>query len=243
MKKLTNEEFIQKAQKVHGYRYIYTDGTYTSSNQPIKVVCPTHGLFNQIAGDHLRGFGCSACSGKKRLTTEQFIEKAKKVHFDKYDYTKTVYISSNKELCITCPKHGDFLKKPNHHLYGTQNGCPRCSYSKGELFTENWLIQHSIVYEKQKKFDGCINPTTNYRLRFDFYIPSLNMCIEVDGIQHTTERHYLNGIVKNFTGTKDRDEIKNDYCSESGIKLVRLQWIKKTEDLEKQLNKLFYETN
>ena len=66
---------------------------------------------------------------------------------------------------------------------------------------------------------------------------------ESQWIQHTTEKHYLNGIVKNFTGTKDRDKIKNDYCSKSGIKLVRLQWIKKTEDLEKQLNKLFYETD
>ena len=238
-KRLSNEEFISKARAVHGHRFIYTEDTYINSYTAINVICRDHGPFTQVAGDHLRGFGCATCSGKRRLTTDQFVEKARKIHFDKYDYSKTRYISSNKEVCIVCPKHGEFWKKPTYHIYGTRNGCAKCCYSKGEMFVENWLIQNKIAFETQQKFDGCVNPLTNYRLRFDFFIPTRNMCIEVDGIQHQTEKHFLNTKVIHFTGTKERDRIKTNFCRKNGIELVRLQWNKKTETLEYTLTKLF----
>lgn len=60
----------------------------------------------------------------KKLTTEEFIEKARKVHVDKYDYSKVEYVNNLTKVCIICPKHGEFWQTPNNHLSG--KGCPIC---------------------------------------------------------------------------------------------------------------------
>ena len=60
----------------------------------------------------------------KKMTTEEFIEKAKAVHGDKYDYSKVVYNGANEKVCIVCPEHGEFWQYPSNHLGGS--GCPKC---------------------------------------------------------------------------------------------------------------------
>ena len=62
----------------------------------------------------------------KRLTTEEFVEKARKIHGNKYDYSKVEYKDSHTKVSIICPIHGEFLQTPNNHLNGQQ--CPFCSY-------------------------------------------------------------------------------------------------------------------
>ena len=62
----------------------------------------------------------------KKLTTEQFIEKAKLIHGDKYDYSKTNYINYSTKIEIICKKHGSFFQTPNGHLEGKE-GCNYCS--------------------------------------------------------------------------------------------------------------------
>ena len=59
------------------------------------------------------------------MTTEEFIQKAKAVHGDKYDYSKVEYVNSKTKVCIICPEHGEFLQTPEKHLIG--RGCPACS--------------------------------------------------------------------------------------------------------------------
>lgn len=238
-RKLTNEEFIEKAKRVHGDKFIYSQDTYSKSSVPIKVICPEHGLFQQVAGDHLRGFGCSACSGKRRLTTEQFIEKANKVHSNRYSYDKTNYISSNQPVTITCKKHGDYTIKPNYHLYGTKNGCPKCCYSKGEVAIQDWLERSNIAFTPQAKFIGCVNPLTNKQLRFDFYIKAYNLCIEVDGLQHQSGKHYLRGKCLDMPDISLRDRAKDEYCRSAGITLERLPWLGNKEVLIEQLENIF----
>ena len=61
----------------------------------------------------------------KKLTTEQFVYRSKKIHGDEYDYSKTVYVSYHKPLVIICPEHGEFLQRPRRHLEG--RGCRKCS--------------------------------------------------------------------------------------------------------------------
>ena len=60
-------------------------------------------------------------------TLEQFIEKARKVHGNKYDYSKVEYVNTNTKVCIICPIHGEFWQTPNSHLQGY--GCKKCTYS------------------------------------------------------------------------------------------------------------------
>ena len=64
----------------------------------------------------------------QKLTTEEFIKRAREVHGDKYDYSKVKYVNSVTEVCIICKEHGDFWQKPRYHLCG--NGCPVCGGTK-----------------------------------------------------------------------------------------------------------------
>ena len=129
MKKLTKEEWIGKARAVHGDKYDYSKVDYKRSRDKVCIICPTHGEFWQIANSHLQGEGCPKCgkesmANKRRKSLEQFIEDARKVHGDKYDYSKVQYIDNRTKVCIVCPIHGEFQQTPAHHLRG--EGCPKC---------------------------------------------------------------------------------------------------------------------
>ena len=124
-KKKTKEEFIAKAKLVHGDKYDYSKVEYVGALTKVCIICPKHGEFCQEANSHLRGQGCPKCKYEKQTcTTDEFIAKAKKIHGDKYDYSKVEYVNDRTKVCIICPKHGEFWQTPNHHLSGC--GCPKC---------------------------------------------------------------------------------------------------------------------
>ena len=125
MKKLTKEEFIKKSKKIHGDKYDYSKVDYKNSRDKVCIICPIHGEFQQKANEHLRGHGCSKCGGTHKLTQEQFIDKSKEVHGDKYDYNDVVYTNMQTKVKIKCPIHGEFEQLPSLHLKG--NGCPKCA--------------------------------------------------------------------------------------------------------------------
>lgn len=131
MRKLTTAEFIEKARGIHGNTYDYTHTQYVKSDVPTTIHCTTHGPFRQRPSDHLRGQGCPAC-GKvsgglvRRVGVEMFVVNAQRIHRDKYDYSKVVYINTHTPVIITCPKHGDFTQKPNTHI-SSGCGCPVCA--------------------------------------------------------------------------------------------------------------------
>lgn len=121
--KLTTEKFIQKAREVHGDKYDYSKVEYKNSREKVCIVCPEHGEFYQKSAGHLTGYGCPKC-GNTRLTVEEFIKKSKKVHDDKYDYSKVEYKNSSTKVCIVCTEHGEFYQTPSGHLHG--RGCAKC---------------------------------------------------------------------------------------------------------------------
>ena len=125
-----NETFIFKAKNVHGDKYDYSLVKYVRADKKVKIVCETHGVFEQTPSSHLQGYGCPFCA-RKRLTREQYIEKANKIHRNKYDYSKCEVNQYTKKLdliTITCPKHGDFYQRMDLHLKG--HGCPICGRKK-----------------------------------------------------------------------------------------------------------------
>lgn len=71
----------------------------------------------------------------RKLTQEEFVEKATKVHNGKYDYSKAKYVNQTKKVCIICPIHGEFWQTPSNHLYGA-HGCDKCQidYRKNKIF-------------------------------------------------------------------------------------------------------------
>ena len=76
-KRLTTEEFIEKAKKIHGDKYDYSITDYRDSHTKITIICPIHGEFEQTPTNHLAGYGCPTCSGTAKITTGEFIRRAK----------------------------------------------------------------------------------------------------------------------------------------------------------------------
>lgn len=169
-----------------------------------------------------------------KVTTPIFIEKAIKIHGSKYIYSKVNYIHSQTKVCIICPNHGEFWQIPKSHLHGS--GCPKCKTSKGELLVEKILEKHNIEYINQKTFDDCKDKIL---LRFDKYIPSYNLCIEYDGLHHFQPvifgKMSKNESYKNFKETQKRDKIKNNYCKNQNIPILRIKYTLSPKQVENKI--------
>lgn len=143
--------FIERARLIHGDKYDYSKVEYINSRSKVCIICPEHGEFWQKPSSHLQGKGCSKCCGTKKLTTEEFIERAKKIHGDKYDYSKVVYINNHTKVCIICPIHGEFWQTPKNHLKSV--GCYKCSKVfplTKEIFEKRGKIIHGDKYDYSK---------------------------------------------------------------------------------------------
>ena len=120
---LTTKIFIEKARKIHGWRYDYSKVIYVNNYTPVIIICSIHGEFLQSPKNHLKGCNCPICVNGT-LTLEEFIQRARLVHGDRFDYSKTIYIDSYTKVIITCPEHGEFEQIPASHLFGI--GCFKC---------------------------------------------------------------------------------------------------------------------
>jgi len=215
-------KFIENSKKIHGNKYDYSLVDYEGSHKYVKILCPEHGEFKQKPYIHLQGKGCRLCDNKRksllyRSNTNEFIEKSKEIHGNKYDYSLVEYIDSNCPVKIICPEHGIFEQKPSLHLSG--RGCKYCKSSKGELKIMEILESNNIDYIKEKRFKNCRDVIP---LPFDFYLPKYNLCIEYDGIHHFKPIYSWNG--KNgLKYIKSHDVIKNDFCDKNKINLLRIK--------------------
>lgn len=145
--KKDKSDFIKKAREIHGNKYDYSKVEYINAHTKVCISCPIHGEFWQTPANHLCGKGCLKCVGKNK-TTDFFIEEAKKIHGNKYDYSKTVYINAHAKVCIICPIHGEFWQTPNNHLMG--NGCYQCgldiAHKKQTLTKEEFIRKAHLVH-------------------------------------------------------------------------------------------------
>ena len=151
---MLQDEVIQKAREVHGDKYDYSKVEYVNKRTKITVICPIHGEFSITPQKHLSGQGCRKCgylknSSTQRHTNEMFFEKSKKIHGDKYDYSKVEYINNSTKVCIVCPEHGEFWQTPNSHLNG--RGCPKCGIIKRSF---NQRSNNCEFIEKSKLIHG-----------------------------------------------------------------------------------------
>lgn len=230
-KKLTTEEFIFKASKKHNNFYDYSLVNYSKANAKIKIICPKHGLFEQQPNNHLFGQGCIKCMGsrvrKARISnTKEFIKKSRKIHGDKYDYSLVKYKTGKDKVIIVCNKHGEFLQIPwAHSSPSMRQGCPFCKISKGEDEIEKYLIKNNIEYIREYKFDGCINPKTNKKLPFDFYLPHKKVLIEYQGEQHYKKTGYFEKRAGGLKELQHRDNIKRKFVSQKNIFYIEISYI------------------
>lgn len=145
----TTSEFIEQANSVHGSKYDYSVVQYKNTHSRVEIICKFHGSFFQIAKDHLNGFGCASCSGRKRSNNTEFAKKSVKIHGSKYDYSSVDYKNNTTAVdikCLSCKK--SFRQRPQHHLKG--HGCPSCSnveYHDESSFTRKAKKIHGNRYD------------------------------------------------------------------------------------------------
>jgi len=233
--KLTTKKFIEKAIKTHSNKYDYSKVKYINSKIKVIIICKKHGEFKQSPASHLFGYGCPKCGEKTKaekckLTTKEFIEKAVKIHRNKYNYSKTEYINSKIKVIIICKKHGEFKQSPASHLQGI--GCPYC-FLKNQSEVKRLLFIHYSDFEitSQKFIYNYIGADKKEHKRYcDFYLQKDEkiIIVEYDGQQHFMSRRF-NGmsqekaekrfIIQQFIDNKD-----TEFCKENNILLWRIKY-------------------
>lgn len=220
--KLTTNQFIEKANKIHNNVYNYDKCNYINSTTPVIIICNNHGEFPQLPYIHLQGHGCPICGiENKQVNIEDLIIKCNQLFNNKYDYSKVKYINLQTPVTIICPVHGEFTKSFATHYY-QQQGCPYCKSSKLENDIYNLLkkLQIEFVYNKRNKLFDWLDG-----LELDFYIPTLQLAIECQGIQHfepvdfsgkLTNKEKLN----NYNKIKHNDNKKKKLCKEHNVNLI-----------------------
>lgn len=186
--KINKENFIEKVKCIHGNKFDYSKAEYNGANKKICIICPTHGEFWQTPNNHLHGQGCPLCSRCKQSSTiEDFIEKAKAVHGNKYDYSEVNYTNNSTKVCIICPVHGEFWMTPNAHLSAKHN-CPKCTHQSYKYSLKEFTQQ---IKAKYPNIDIC---STQYCSKNDNGIFICN-CIDEDGNKHGFfEKKYIDAL-------------------------------------------------
>ena len=164
LRRKTTEQFILEALKIHGDEYNYDKVNYINNSSKIEIICKIHGSFYQQPSMHLSGCKCFKCRGSSKLETIDFINKAKKIHNDKYDYTKTIYIGAHDKVIINCKIHGDFSQTPNAHY---KQGCYSCgikiSSQKQRKNINSFILEAHKIHDNKYNYDKIIyiNSKTN----------------------------------------------------------------------------------
>ena len=235
-------EFIEKAEKLFSGKYDYSKVNYINCHAIVTIICKVHGDFFKSPRRHLSGDGCKLCtfeksSKDKSNNTERFIEKAKRIHKDKYDYSKVKYVSAFENVILQCSKHGEFKQMPSNHLRGT--GCRNCvNKTEGKFNNKMKELYPTII--NQYKQDWCKSVTF---LPFDFCIPEDKIIIELDGAQHFKQ-------VRNWKPPELQfatDKYKEKCANENQYSMIRIlqqdvyndvhDWVKEVCDAIEELKR------
>ncbi len=212
------EDFIKQSIEIHGNIYDYSMVNFKKTTDKVEIICSTHGIFKQVVSSHISGSKCFKCTRLNKKSNANFIEECKIKHNEKYDYSLVEYNGVNEKIKIICPLHGIFIQRAGAHISG--HGCNICKESKGELKISNYLKSHNINFEREKTFDGCKNERL---LPFDFYLEIHNLIIEFDGRQHYEAINRFGGE-EGLNKTKFNDSIKNNYCRNNNIRIIRINY-------------------
>ena len=197
MKKVARESFIEKANVIWNNRFDYSKVEYVNGLTEVIIICPIHGEFITKPQWHLQKSQCPEC-GKlnrkqamtkfnqesKRLSNEDWILKAKKVHGNKFDYSKTNYVNSTTRVTIICPDHGEQIMFPHTHIEGY--GCSECA--KISVGDKNMFTQQEFL-ERVKHIPNLSFEKTQYTGKRKSVIATCN----IHGDYETTAEVLLKG--------------------------------------------------
>ena len=232
---LSTDEIIKKFREIHGDKYDYSKVVYDKMHSKVCIICPEHGEFWQTPSKHLLGQSCPKCSVNKRskehrLTTDEFINKAKEIHGDKYDYSNSVYTTAHESISIICPEHGEFKQIANYHLCG--HGCPICgnniSISEEEIVKYIESLGINVVTRERTILDN--------NREIDIYIPEFKIGIEFDGLYWHSNIFKENSYHLN----------KTIECEKNGVRLIHIfedEWLFKQDIIKSVISNILGKTS
>ena len=230
--------------KEKGYTLITEDFIYATDY--LYYICNKHpDIIQKISYDSfIHGHGCKFCGkekavGKIKLSLEEITKR-----FEKRNYEVIEVFRKDGKTFIKykCKKHYNKIQIIQLSNFINGCGCAYCRSSKGEEKIRSFLENNNIDYISQKTFHGCKDKSL---LRFDFYLPKYNLCIEYQGKQHRKPVNLFGKIpdikkqLFNFGQQLKRDRIKKEFCDDNNIKLLYifdLEFDKIEEILKKELN-------
>ena len=157
-KRSSTKKFIASAKIAHGDYYDYSSVTYQTNYIKVSIICPEHGVFHQTPMSHLAGSGCMPCglgrlSIHKTYSLDDFINLAKKVHKDRYDYSFSDYQGGHNLIEIICAEHGSFKQTASSHLQGI--GCPSCAGNK-KLGIDQFVNRSREIHGSRYDYDKAV---------------------------------------------------------------------------------------
>lgn len=212
----------------------YVSGEYANRRSNITIKCSCGHLKNARLNTVLTGsFSglCSECSseqfhGQNRLNLDLVAELCASRGLE---LRSKIYKNARTPLLVRCSCGREFTTTWNSIQSMDKTRCDKCTgrMSQGEYKIESRLKEHGIQYERQKQFQHCGGGVKAYR--FDFYIPAKNMCIEFDGQQHFKEVDFsgkadAEALRETLFDTQCRDLVKDMYCQNHGIQLLRIRY-------------------
>ncbi len=191
-RELGMDVYVNRAVEEHDGYFDYTlvplDVPATTK---VQIGCPKHGIFWQDFYQHSRGTACPDCYNDRRnqrhKKTEEFILDAKKIHGNKYDYSKANYINAYTKIEVICPNHSSFKITPTKHL-SRRDGCPECGFLRRRG----------------------IGGITASRLKKDPELGSVDAWIYIARMENSEEIFFKFGITRNKT-PEDRYSFFNTY--------------------------------
>ena len=197
----STDETIIKANLIHGDKYDYSKVEYKNSKEKVIIICKEHGEFEQTMDCHInKHTGCPRCCGNFTLTTEEWIEKAKLIHGDNYNYSKVNYINNRAKVIIICKKHGEFEQIPTNHIQG--KGCIKCClylYSRIQIMCLNTISAVKNIYIKHAENEGEYT-IPNTKFKADGYCEETNTIYEFHGdYWHGNPKLYNPNTINNTT--------------------------------------------
>lgn len=193
-------------------------GEYITNKTKILCKCKLDGHeWESTPNNLLRGHGCPMCTKCIKRTQAKYENDVNNIN--KNIIVLGEYKNIETPILHKCKKDGhEWMARPNDILRG--KGCPVCKESVGEKTITNYLNTHNILFIPQYHIDECRDKRS---LPFDFYLSEFNAMIEYDGIQHFKPIDHFGGESA-LKETVKHDKIKNNYCKNNNIPLLRIRY-------------------
>lgn len=234
MKKVVHNNRLDRAKKhfdtikdicnEHGYTLITDESEYVNSHTKIKYMCPKHGVQSVTVDSMLNGRLCRKCGYEKISNIKTHTPEYVKDYIEKFNNNKLLnpyeYQGTTvRNLKVLCSCGRIFFVSLNDYMCSDIKRCSYCSgkESRGEFQIRKFLEENNINFVQEYRFKDCRDAKP---LPFDFYIPDYNILIEFDGQGHYQDTHGIESLET----TKKHDTMKNEYCEEHNIPLIRIPY-------------------